>query len=250
MRLLPAGVVAFGILPILAFAASAQQDGFSVVTGSAPRLVAAEAAPVPRNTLHDIPATPTPRPSIADTPPMRHIAPPTTQYGAQVIAFPGNVAGAFDVTYATLPGFRPLTLDLYTPRPSDTPRPLVVFVHGGSWDSGDSRHAAPFPDFPRALATLAAQGYVVASVNYRLSQEARYPAAVQDVKAAIRWLRGRAQDFNIDRIITDDLAHVVEHDGQHPWSGNDKCDKYSYQFRNEGQCLFVDLCRGLKNAYE
>jgi acetyl esterase/lipase len=203
MRLLPAGILAFGILPILVLAAFAQQEdqGFSVVAGGPPRALTAQAAPVVRDTLNDIPAPPpeirqqVPQP--ASTPPLRRIAPPDA-YGPQVIGFPDNVAGAFNVTYATLPGFRPLTLDLYTPRPSDMPRPLVVFVHGGSWDSGDSRHAAPFSDFPRALAALAAQGYVVASVNYRLSQEARYPAALQDVKSAIRWLRAHGNDFNID----------------------------------------------------
>lgn len=198
MRVLPAGLLAFGILSIPA--ASAQQDGFSVVAGSPPR-VPAQAAPVVRSTLNDLPA-PIPRPGIADAaPPLRRIAPPdppAERYGPQAIAFPGNVAGTFNLTYATLPGFRPLTLDLYTPRLLDLPRPLVVFVHGGGWSGGDSRHAAPFPDFPRALAALAAQGYVVASVNYRLSQEARYPAALQDVKSAIRWLRARAADFDID----------------------------------------------------
>lgn len=196
MRLLPAGLLAFGILPILA--ASAQQDdgGFSVAAGSAPRALATpQTPPVVRSALIDLPA-PTPRPT-APVPPLRRIAPPDP-YGPQVISFPGNVAGAFNVTYATLPGFRPLTLDLYTPRPSDTPRPLVVFVHGGNWDSGDARHAGTFADFPRELAGLAANGYVVASVNYRLSQEARFPAALQDVKAAIRWLRAHAGDFNID----------------------------------------------------
>jgi acetyl esterase/lipase len=196
MRLLPAGLVAFGILPILALAAFAQQEdqGFSVVAGGAPRALAtAQAAPMVRNTLSEPPA-PTPRPA---TPPLRRIAPPDL-YGPQVIGFPDNVAGAFNVTYSTLAGFRPLTLDLYTPRPSDMPRPLVVFVHGGSWNSGDSRHAGTFENFPHELAALAANGYVVASVNYRLSQEARFPAALQDVKAAIRWLRTHAGDFNID----------------------------------------------------
>jgi acetyl esterase/lipase len=203
MRLLPAGILAFGILPMLVLAASAQQEdqGFSVVAGGPPRALTAQATPVVRDTLKDIPVPP-PQirqqiPQPASTPPLRRIAPPDL-YGPQVIGFPDNVAGAFNVTYATLPGFRPLTLDLYTPRPSDMPRPLVVFVHGGDWNSGDARHAGTFDNFPRELATLAANGYVVASVNYRLSQEARFPAALQDVKAAIRWLRMHASDFNID----------------------------------------------------
>lgn len=115
-------------------------------------------------------------------------------YGPQKLAFAEGVSAQFDVTYQTLTGFRPLTLDLYQPRARDYPLPLVVFVHGG----GDTRHAAAIEDFPVVLAGLAAQGYVIASVNYRLSGEARFPAALQDLKTAIRWLRGRAGEYGID----------------------------------------------------
>jgi acetyl esterase/lipase len=114
-------------------------------------------------------------------------------FGPQKLAFPGNVSATFDLVYGSLRGFRPLTLDIYQPPARTTPLPLVVFVHGGGWNGGDTRHAASFPDFPRALAALSAQGYVVASVSYRLSGEARFPAAVQDIKAAIRWLRGHSR---------------------------------------------------------
>ena len=118
----------------------------------------------------------------------------------QAIAFPGGVAMHRDLVYDAMDGFRPLTLDLYeTPsKAKAAPRPLIVFVHGGGWATGDARHLAGFADFPSTLAALAAKGYVVASVNYRLSGEAHFPAAVQDVKSAIRWLRGRATDYNID----------------------------------------------------
>jgi acetyl esterase/lipase len=139
----------------------------------------------------DEPPQPIARPTDTETPPAPLPRPPVG-YEPQKVAFPNGVSAQFDITYETLPGFRPLTLDLYTPRPQAPSVPLVLFVHGGDWDSGDSRHAAPFADFPRALAGLAAQGYVVASLNYRLSQEAHFPAALQDVKAAIRWLRGHA----------------------------------------------------------
>jgi hypothetical protein len=121
-------------------------------------------------------------------------APLGKTYGPQRLAFPDGVAAQFDVTYQILQGFRPLTLDLYQPRPRGYPLPLLVFVHGGT----DTRHAAAIEDFPAALADLAAQGYVVASVNYRLSGEARFPAALQDVKSAIRWLRARGNEYNID----------------------------------------------------
>ena len=132
----------------------------------------------------------------------------------QAIAFPGGVAMHRDLVYATMDGFRPLTLDLYeTPSKAKAPpRPLIVFVHGGGWATGDARHLAGFADFPSTLAALAAKGYVVASVNYRLSGEAHFPAAVQDVKSAIRWLRGRAADYNIDA--TRAMAWGAEAGGQ------------------------------------
>jgi alpha/beta hydrolase fold len=76
--------------------------------------------------------------------------------------------------------------------------PLIVHVHGGGWMLGDSHLSGPFVDFPGALASPSARGYVVASIDYRLSGEAAFPAPIQDVKAAIRWLRSRATDYGID----------------------------------------------------
>jgi acetyl esterase/lipase len=113
---------------------------------------------------------------------------------------PSAAAPTRDVAFATLAGFRPLTLDLYLPphQPKDFPKPLLVFVHGGGWSGGDARQGGGFNDFPGVLTALAAKGYVAASVNYRLSGEAHFPGALQDVKAAIRWLRTHAADYNID----------------------------------------------------
>ena len=118
----------------------------------------------------------------------------------QSISFPGGVTVQRDLVYATIEGFRPLTLDLYqaASKTKDQPRPVLLYVHGGGWISGDARHLKGFDDFPVTLAALAAKGYVIAAVNYRLAGEAHFPAAVQDVKSALRWLRGRATDFNID----------------------------------------------------
>jgi len=151
----------------------------------------------------DEPAVPVARPdtnlhsseSEVDAPPAPSPRPPLPR---QMITFSGDVGVQFDVPYSSPTGSRPLTLDLYVPRPSPLPMPLVLYVHGGGWNSGNSRQASAFSDFPQALASLAAKGYVVASVNYRLSQEARFPAALQDVKAAIRWLRSHASDYGGD----------------------------------------------------
>jgi acetyl esterase/lipase len=113
--------------------------------------------------------------------------------------FPGDVVGFADLTYASLAGYRPLSLDLYKPASSAQPRPLVIYLHGGGWQSGHTRHSGAFEDWPGVLASIAARGYVVASIEYRLSGEAPFPAAVQDVKAAIQWLRAHATQFGIDK---------------------------------------------------
>lgn len=87
----------------------------------------------------------------------------------------------------------PLTLDLYVPR---VPRPTVlVYVHGGAWRSG-SKSEMP-------LKALVEEGYPVASIEYRLSTVARFPAQIHDIKAAVRFLRtqGKDYDLEIERIV-------------------------------------------------
>lgn len=121
------------------------------------------------------------------------------RYPERRVTFPGGVIGYADLTYASLAGYRPLLLDLYQPANSAQARPLVIYIHGGGWIGGHTRHSGAFEDWPGVLASLAARGYVVASVEYRLSGEAPFPAAVQDVKAAIRWLRAHATEFGIDK---------------------------------------------------
>jgi acetyl esterase/lipase len=82
-------------------------------------------------------------------------------------------------------------LDLYLPKnPDQKPLPLIVWVHGGAWRAGSKNN-------PRAKG-FTNQGYAVASINYRLSQEAKYPAQIHDCKAAIRWLKANAKKYNLD----------------------------------------------------
>ncbi|MBC2666144.1 alpha/beta hydrolase [Novosphingobium flavum] len=114
--------------------------------------------------------------------------------------FAGGVTGLPDMTYQILPGFRPMVLDLYLPPASfKGPRPVIVFTHGGGWIGGGKRLSGAFDNFPRVLASIARRGYVVAAVAYRFSGEAPSPAAIQDVKAAIRWLRANSAKYRIDR---------------------------------------------------
>jgi acetyl esterase/lipase len=73
-----------------------------------------------------------------------------------------------------------------------------VFIHGGAFRHRTARDGGTFRDFPAVLAAVAARGYVVASVNYRLIGEARFPGPVQDVEMAIRWLRMHATGYGVD----------------------------------------------------
>jgi acetyl esterase/lipase len=103
------------------------------------------------------------------------------------------------ITYATLPGFRPLRLDLYRARTdTNTLRPVIVYLHGGGWTHANPRAGAAFTDFPKILAHLAQRGYVVAAIEYRLSGEAAFPAQLEDLQAALRFLRGNATRLGID----------------------------------------------------
>jgi acetyl esterase/lipase len=119
-------------------------------------------------------------------------------YPDRITRFPHGVTGFADVTYSVIPGFRPLVLDLYQPE-GGTPKPLILFVHGGGWVGGNTRHSGALENFPEAIAQLAAEGFVVASVEYRLSSEAPFPAALQDVRAALRYLKDNADKYRIDK---------------------------------------------------
>lgn len=82
-------------------------------------------------------------------------------------------------------------LDLYLPeKPADRPLPLIVHIHGGGWMGGNK--------FPCPVVAMVGKGYAVASVEYRFSQKAKFPAQIQDCQAAIRWLRANAKQHNID----------------------------------------------------
>jgi acetyl esterase/lipase len=122
------------------------------------------------------------------------------RYPRAEVAFAQGVTSFPDLIYSQSPGFRPLRLDLYKPKAaSSAGYPLVVYIHGGGWQSGHTRHSGAFANWPAVLASLAAQGFVVVSIEYRLSSEATFPAAIQDVKTSIRWLRSKADEFGIDR---------------------------------------------------
>ncbi|NKJ01778.1 alpha/beta hydrolase [Novosphingobium sp. SG707] len=119
-------------------------------------------------------------------------------YPVHVTQWPGGVTSLADVTYSTIPGYRPMIVDIYMPPKSVGPKPLVLYIHGGGWVAGHTRHSGALADFPAALARLAGEGFVVASLEYRLAAEAPFPAQVQDARAALRFLKGNATRFGID----------------------------------------------------
>jgi len=86
-------------------------------------------------------------------------------------------------------------LDLIMPKvKGDKKRPALVFVHGGGWRNGDKRRGF----FHSGAIEFAKKGYVCINVNYRLTNEAPFPACVEDVKCTVRWLRAHAEKYNID----------------------------------------------------
>ncbi|WP_216903474.1 alpha/beta hydrolase [Nocardia alni] len=114
---------------------------------------------------------------------------------APVEVFPG-VTSHLDRPYATVLGFRPLMLDLHIPRhPVTTPIPVVVYAHPGGFFAG-IKQMGPWR-------YLLDAGFAVVSIQYRLSGEAVFPAAVHDVAAAVRWVRANADHygFDADRIV-------------------------------------------------
>lgn len=102
---------------------------------------------------------------------------------------PDGVIVHRDVAYVTQ-GHARQKLDLYLPRQGST-RPLIIWIHGGAFRMG-SKESNQLP------LDYVTRGYALASINYRLSQHATFPAQIEDCKAAVRWLRAHAVDFELD----------------------------------------------------
>lgn len=153
-------------------------------------LCACTAAPI--KTVHDPANTYTPENTY-----LKEVGQyPFIQVASQ--ALPEGVVEFKNLTYVKY-SQRELQLDLYAPAFSSPSvfstqdvRPAIVLVHGGGWRAGYRENLTPLAQ------ALALRGYVAATISYRLAPEAKYPAAIYDVKAAIRWLRMNAKKYAID----------------------------------------------------
>jgi len=103
---------------------------------------------------------------------------------------PDNVEIVRDVVYGTV-GEKKLLMDIAYPKEKgDKPRPVIVWIHGGAWLEGNKNNNLALP--------LTQSGYITASIEYRLSQEAVWPAQINDCKTAIRFLRAHAEQYGLD----------------------------------------------------
>jgi acetyl esterase/lipase len=94
-----------------------------------------------------------------------------------------------DVVYKHDNG-RDLRLDIYSPKSITHPLPVLLWIFGNRWSRGSKNHPPPL--------YLISRGYIVISIDYRLSGEAPFPAAIEDCKAAVRWIRANAAAYHFD----------------------------------------------------
>ncbi|WP_052429387.1 alpha/beta hydrolase [Paenibacillus borealis] len=98
-----------------------------------------------------------------------------------------------DLISIPVEGLPDAQITLYTSgAESDTPKPLILFIHGGGWTAGNAKQVGSFSKL------LASEGYVVASLDYSLAPEYRYPAPIQQAAAAIHYLQTHAEEYNAD----------------------------------------------------
>jgi len=182
-------------MPITRSAIPAPTRGGAVTAVCAITMLALTACGSPPGTVSSAAAstappvsTPTGASASASTPAASATASPASTATGVARASVQTTPG---VAYATASPAE--TLDLYLPASDGSKAvPVVVLIHGGAFAMGDSGMESGYAQ------QLVAQGLAVASVNYRLSGEAAYPAGAQDVKAAVRWLRAHATQYGFD----------------------------------------------------
>lgn len=113
------------------------------------------------------------------------------QTGPPRVQVPAGVKEHRDLAYVEN-GHERHKLDLYIPDKAQGPLPLIIWVHGGGWQNGSKDGCPPLRQ------GYTDRGYAVASINYRLSGHAIFPAQIEDCKAAVRWLRAHAKEYGLD----------------------------------------------------
>ncbi len=121
------------------------------------------------------------------------------------VTVPEGVKEIRDIEYANVDGIS-LKLNLALPKNAEGPCPGLIFIHGGAWKGGEREiyHLYTY--------NFAQQGYAAATISYRLSDQAKFPAAVQDAKCAVRWMRANAETYGID---PDNIAVIGGSAGGH-----------------------------------
>lgn len=132
---------------------------------------------------------------------------------------PHTVEFTLGTAYRDLTYCNSQTLDLYIPSAATRPLPLAVYAHGGGFTGGDKADIYPF-----ILNALATAGYAVASVNYHLAPQSKFPTQIEDVECAIRYLRVNAptyalnenEIFAIGSSVGGEMVAIDALTGQHP----------------------------------
>jgi acetyl esterase/lipase len=109
-----------------------------------------------------------------------------------------QIAIASNLSYRD--GCKSCVLDLAMPKqPAKKLRPAIVVIHGGGWIEGDKSSFSVFKNRPPGnIIEFARLGFVAVTINYRLSREAPFPAALDDCRTAVRWLRAHASEYQVD----------------------------------------------------
>jgi acetyl esterase/lipase len=107
------------------------------------------------------------------------------------LTVPEHVVFEPDIEFAN-PDGQHLQLDMARPKSGDGPLPAIVCIHGGGFRAGSRQ------GYDKLCIRLAGEGYVAVTVSYRLAPKYRFPAAVHDVKAAVRWIRVNAKKYHVD----------------------------------------------------
>lgn len=123
----------------------------------------------------------------------------TNAYAADEDRIPDEISVQYNLQYRE-GSSKSRVLDLAMPKePADKPRPAIIVIHGGGWIEGDkSSFSTPRNRPPGNIIDFAKLGFVAVTINYRLSKEAPFPAALDDCQCAVRWLRANSAKYHIE----------------------------------------------------